>query len=138
LYLPDPLKTKGCIMSWSICPCCRTVVLKPFMIDLNTNFMTIGEREYKLPRQPAEILSVLAEAYPGSVSRESLIKRVLGSFADIADEKRHIRVQISNARRVLNGSGLTIVATQNEVGAGCAYRIVYREPGTQPLAELAA
>lgn len=118
-------------MSWSVCPCCGSVAIRPFLVDLGTNTVVMNEKASRLTRQQAEIVSVLAAAYPGSVATDSIIRRVYGFMPEPGDAPSCLKAQIHHARKRLAADrlGLRIdtVAGGRSI-EGTSYRLVVGEP----------
>lgn len=96
------------------CACCGSKVdRKTPLVDLNTNTVAWGKWTAKLRPVHVEILAVLVEAWPLSVSRGRLIERVWGeSDRRDSDMVATLKTDICMLRKRLRSSGVTIETTQ--------------------------
>lgn len=91
------------------CPCCGAETERPLIVDLMTNRVVVGDKWVQLAPQPAEILYVLAEAYPGPVSIDRLLSRLhgAGDHPEFADKSLHTRIH--HLRKQIAPLGLRII-----------------------------
>lgn len=101
------------------CPTCGGVLPETkLVVDLNTNVVVLGSHRIKLRPRDAEVMAVLQEYYPRSVSESRIEDRVLGN--ESGERCREwVRVRISMLRKKLAGLPIHIANTH-----GVGYRIV--------------
>lgn len=90
------------------CPTCKqTVDASRLLVDLVTGVVSCGGKTTRLKPREAEILDLLCEAYPQTLSYEQIIHRVNGAYgADFGMET--LKVHISHIRTGLKGFPLEI------------------------------
>lgn len=100
------------------CPCCgQPMPPREFVVDLNSNTVVIGDRRTTVAYRVAEVLFVLAEAWPETVDRERLITKVWGSYVDTGSKT--VEATITGCRKALDPLGWTVRSTY-----GVGYRLV--------------
>jgi DNA-binding response OmpR family regulator len=109
-------------MSGAVCPCCGAKTDRPMVVDLATNRASVGTKVASLTPQCAEILYVLAESYPGTVSNETIIRRVWGHMDEPQYVNKCVQTQICHLRSRIKPLGLRI---RNHFAAG--YSLVLDE-----------
>ena len=78
----------------------------PITVSLDGNFAMIQGEIVRLPPVQAEVLSVLADAHPATVSIDAMLAAVYGALPPTSGV---LRVHIHCLRRVLAGKGVGIV-----------------------------
>jgi Response regulators consisting of a CheY-like receiver domain and a winged-helix DNA-binding domain len=88
------------------CPTCGALYTgeRP-RVDLDRNLFLCANGVTHLPPRQAEIVSILARAYPRAVSVDLLISGVYGLAEPSDDPGNAIKVHISYARRLLRPLG---------------------------------
>lgn len=90
------------------CPCCGGEMYSKRLVyvDLRTNRAHVGGKEVRLPPMQAEVLHVLATAWPQPVHYDTIMARVQGSH-DGASEGS-LKVHISKVREAIRPLGASI------------------------------
>lgn len=103
------------------CPCCGGVMYTkvPVYVDLTANEASVRGQAVKLTPRQAEVLHVLAEAFPRGVDKDRLINMVGGRYATENVREPCIPVHISHIRRALRPFGVAI-----ECLWGRGYRLI--------------
>jgi len=103
------------------CPCCgQPIPEHRLLMDLNTNILVYGDREIEIrPPQVAEVMHVLVEKWPMTVSNNDLSYALWGMHEPerVLD---NIQVHISRARKLIAGTGMKI-----ETIGGRGYRLIF-------------
>ena len=90
------------------CPCCGQETDRPVVVDLATNTVTVGEQSVKLYPMQAEIVWILARAYPGVVSVDSMIRQIYGQRDEPSRPEDTVRVLIYQGRPKLAPLGIKL------------------------------
>jgi DNA-binding response OmpR family regulator len=90
------------------CPCCGGTVARPLVVDLETNTVARGDRAIQVEPRTAEILSILADAYPAAVDREKLIDGIWGVGTSAWQKRPTLRRHIERTRPKAQSIGLLI------------------------------
>lgn len=93
------------------CPCCGAQTDSPVIVDLMTNTVTVGEQSVRLRPQAAEILYILAGAYPGLTTHTQLVDGLYGDRDLPGDPNVVVRTVMHGLRRGIAGLGLSITST---------------------------
>jgi DNA-binding response OmpR family regulator len=92
----------------AVCPCCGSETDRPFVVDLTSNSISVDGETVRMQGREAEILFVLASAYPAPVSMDRLITRVYnGQEPERADVT--IRTLVCRLRRRIAKLPLVVV-----------------------------
>lgn len=91
------------------CPCCKSVVEVPLLVDLNTNTVTVPEHHIKLWPKEAEILYTLWQKFPATVSRNSIMTALYGRH-DEPETDHVVTVLIANIRRKVRETSIKVKA----------------------------
>jgi DNA-binding winged helix-turn-helix (wHTH) protein len=92
----------------TVCPCCLQAlpVDDTLRVDLATNTLIFAGKAHRMRGRAAEILHVLAEAYPMAVTYPTLKDRVFGVASVVANEQNNLDVNLSHIRRALKDLNL--------------------------------
>jgi DNA-binding response OmpR family regulator len=99
------------------CPCCgQPMPLRDIAVDLNSNRLMVGDKQVRLKTRLAEVLSVLIDGWPETVTRERISIRVWGLY--LTPSEKTIETHIWSARKILRPFGWTV---KSQYGVG--YRL---------------
>lgn len=108
----------------TICPCCgQNVPDANLIVSLETNTASRGSRVAKLENGQADILSVLAAAWPGIVTHATIANALWGTSSGPSNESVIVRVTISAMRKRIKPLGVKIVPVY-----GRGYRLEFDMP----------
>lgn len=92
-----------------LCPCCgRPVRGGRILVNLDTNTVTHGRRRVTLPPAEAEMLSVIADAYPGTVPLARIRTALWGGYDMPLSSEKAIHVYASKIRSAIRSIGLRL------------------------------
>lgn len=90
------------------CPCCGGVLddAQP-VVDLNTNTVLFADKTVRVQPQEAELLQILIDSFPGTISRDRIIQRMWG-LGEPHSAANILSVRVTMLRRKIAPLGLAI------------------------------
>lgn len=93
----------------NVCPCCGSGIDAPVAVDLNTNTLSTRGETVRLTAREAEIMSILAKAYPAAATYQKIFAGLYGAGGGPDDPLNSLSVMLVRLRRLLAPLGISIL-----------------------------
>lgn len=91
------------------CPLCGTIIERDLLVDLHSNIAILSNVPIRLTPKEAEILSLLADQFPGEVQHTRMITKVYG-VNEPTNAKGCISTMINRLKKKIWPAHYTIVS----------------------------